>query len=63
MLANVFQFDRIANASDAMRDITRRAREALKLIGGESPINARRVSRFGVKIEQATERRTSSRPK
>jgi hypothetical protein len=27
MLANVFQFDRIANASDAMREITRRARE------------------------------------
>jgi hypothetical protein len=63
MLANVFQFDRIANASDAMREITRHAREALKLIGAESPINARRVSRFGVKIEQAAERRTSSRPK
>lgn len=63
MLANVFQFDRIANASDAMREITRRAREALKLIGAESPINARRVSRFGVKIEQAAERRTSSHPK
>jgi hypothetical protein len=59
MLANVFQFDHIANASDAMREITRRAREALKLIGA---VNARRVSRFGVKIEQAAERRTSNRP-
>jgi len=53
MLANVFQFDRISNASDAMREISRRAREALVLIGTESAINARRVSRFGVKIEQA----------
>jgi hypothetical protein len=52
MLANVFQFDRIANASDAMKEISRRAREALKLIGAESPINARRVSRFGVKVEE-----------
>jgi hypothetical protein len=53
MLANVFQFDRISNASDSMKEISRRAREALKLIGAESPINARRVSRFGVKIERA----------
>jgi hypothetical protein len=52
MLANVFQFDRIANASDAMKEIPRRARGASKLIGAESPINARRVSRFGVKVEQ-----------
>lgn len=55
MLANVFQFDRIVNASDTMKEISRRAREALKLIGAESPINARRVSRFGVKVEQAAD--------
>ena len=54
MLANVFQFDRISNASDPMREITRRAREALRTIGAETRINARRVSRLGVKIE-ATE--------
>ncbi|PWB92082.1 hypothetical protein C5688_00010 [Methylocystis sp. MitZ-2018] len=53
MLANVFQFDRIANSSAEMKEISRRAREALKLIGAESPINARRVRRFGVKVEQA----------
>lgn len=52
MLANVFQFDRIANASEEMKEISRRAREALKLIGAESPINAHRVRRFGVKVEQ-----------
>jgi hypothetical protein len=50
MLANVFQFDRISNASETMREISRRA---LKMIGAESRINARRVSRFGVKIEPA----------
>lgn len=51
MLANVFQFDRAVNASDAIREIPRRTREALKQIGSESPINARRVARLGVKIE------------
>jgi hypothetical protein len=55
MLANVFQFDRIVNASDAMREVPRRAREALKQIGSESAINARRVARFGVKIEAAAD--------
>ncbi|MEW6450585.1 MAG: hypothetical protein AB1490_08065 [Pseudomonadota bacterium] len=54
MLSAVFQFDRIANASDAMREISRRAREALKLIGAESPINARRVRRFGVTLQPET---------
>jgi hypothetical protein len=53
MLSNSFQFDRIINASGAMREISRRAHEALKLIGAESPINARRMSRFEVKTEQA----------
>ena len=53
MLSNAFQFDRIVNASAAMREISRRAHEALKLIGAEFPINARRVSRFEVKTEQA----------
>ncbi|MBB6305022.1 P-loop NTPase fold protein [Rhizobium leucaenae] len=53
MLANVFQFDRIVNATDVMQEIPRRAREALKQIGSESAINARRVARFGVKVEPA----------
>jgi hypothetical protein len=53
ILANVFQFDRVLNATDQMREIPKRAREALKLIGAESPINARRVSRYGVVAERA----------
>jgi hypothetical protein len=51
ILSNVFQFDRVVNASDSMREIATRAREALKLIGAESAINKRRVSRFGVKVD------------
>lgn len=56
MLANVFQFDRIANASDGMKEISRRAREGLRLIGAESLINARRVNRFGVRMGQVEEK-------
>ena len=48
MLAGVLQFDRIVNASAEMKEISRRAREALKLIGTESPVNARRVAKFGI---------------
>jgi hypothetical protein len=50
MLAGVLQFDRIVNASAEMKEISRRAREALKLIGAESPINARRVGKFGIDV-------------
>ena len=50
LLSNVFQFDRISNATDQMKDIPNRARTALQIIGQRSPINARRVKRFGVKI-------------
>jgi hypothetical protein len=35
-----------------MREISKRAREALKLIGMESVINARRVRRFGAVVEK-----------
>lgn len=55
ILANLFQFDRIQNASNTMREIPERARKALKQIGSESKINALRVARFGVKIEAAAE--------
>ena len=51
ILSNVFQFDRVVNASDLMREISSRARQALKLIGAESAINKRRVRRYGVKLD------------
>lgn len=52
------QFDRILNATAEMREISKRAKEALKQIGQESPINARRVKAYGVEVDQ-----TESAPK
>lgn len=59
MLANAFQFDRVIDASDVMKKITMRTREALKLIGSESPINARRVRRYGIATEPS---KTQAKP-
>jgi hypothetical protein len=52
ILSGVFQFDRIVNATPPMREISKRARLALKEIGAESDINKRRVSRYGVSVEE-----------
>jgi hypothetical protein len=43
------QFDRINNASSDMKEVSKRAKEALTLIGQESGINARRVAKYGIK--------------
>lgn len=50
LLSNALQFDRISNATDQMKEITKRVRTALTIIGQESAINARRVKRFGVNV-------------
>lgn len=42
------QFDRAQNATSEMKEISKRAREALQLIGQESNINALRVRKYGV---------------
>ncbi len=52
MLANLLQFDRIVNASQHMQEISRRTRDALRQIGREAPINARRVRRFGIELQE-----------
>jgi hypothetical protein len=44
------QFDTIQNASEEMKEIPKRAKEALTRIGGESAINARRVRKYGIKL-------------
>jgi hypothetical protein len=44
--------DRIVNATPAMRKISRNTKEALKQIGAESPLNARRVRKYGVNVEE-----------
>ena len=50
ILGACLQFDNIGNATDAMKEIPKRARVALKQIGEESAINARRVKRYGVNV-------------
>jgi hypothetical protein len=60
MLSEALQFDRIINASPEMKEISKRAREALKIIGTESPINACRVANFGVIVDETTTPDTSS---
>jgi hypothetical protein len=41
------QFDRIEDATEPMKDVSRRAKEALRIIGQESRINAVRVMKYG----------------
>ncbi|WP_353475496.1 hypothetical protein PVT71_18200 [Salipiger sp. H15] len=51
LLANATSFKRIANPSGEMSRITQNTMTALKKIGKESRLNARRVRRFGVKVD------------
>jgi len=44
------QFDNITNATEPMKEISKRAKDALKRIGQESAINARRVKRYGIEV-------------
>ena len=48
IMANAFQYARVANANPQMQQITEKSKAALTIIGAESSINARRVSRYGV---------------
>jgi hypothetical protein len=52
MISGALQFRRIVNASPQMVKISELATQALTSIGGESAINARRVERYGIKIEK-----------
>lgn len=51
MISAALQFDRIANKSQTMQAIVKSTKEALTLIGKESAINARRVRKYGIVIE------------
>lgn len=51
LLANATRFQRIVNPSDEMSQITAKTMRALERIGKESRLNARRVRRFGVKVD------------
>jgi len=48
ILRTCLQFDTIGNATEEMKEISKRAKDALRLIGEESAINARRVRKYGV---------------
>jgi hypothetical protein len=47
------EFQRISNASPEMQEVVRRTREALKQIASESKLNALRVRKYGIKIDDA----------
>jgi hypothetical protein len=51
IMANAFQYARVGNANGQMQQITEKSKAALTIIGAESPINARRVSRYCVTPE------------
>jgi hypothetical protein len=53
LINNSLQFDRIGNASETMKEISKRARKALKRIAQESRINARRMAKYGIRLEEA----------
>jgi hypothetical protein len=48
MISNALQFDRVGNADPNMKEVSKRARAALAQIGSMSPLNARRVSKYGI---------------
>lgn len=52
MIWTALEFEKIGGLSEAERGIATLAREALKHIGKESEINARRVRRYGVRVEE-----------
>jgi hypothetical protein len=45
-------YRRIGNASPEMREVVRRMEEALKRIGSESKLNAIRIQRYGISVEE-----------
>jgi hypothetical protein len=45
------QFGQFGNASSEMKEISKRAREALSRIAKESPINARRLKPYGIEVD------------
>jgi len=50
ILSASLQFSRVHNTSPAMAEIDQKARAALRKIGLESAINARRVSAYGIDL-------------
>ncbi len=55
IINSCLQFDNVTNASPEMRKISASAIEALQRIGKESPINAQRVRKYGVEVDETGE--------
>jgi hypothetical protein len=55
VLYGALYFQRVVNADDAMKAITRNAEEAFRKIGAESPLNASRVKQYAVVVERPDE--------
>jgi hypothetical protein len=52
LINNGLQFARIENATEPMKEISKRAKEALRRIAQESRINARRMAKYGITLEE-----------
>jgi hypothetical protein len=50
ILKACFQFERFGNSTEPMKEISNRAREAVRIIAKESPLNAVRARQFGVDL-------------
>jgi len=50
IVSGCLQFDRIGNATEPMKEISKKARDALLRIALTSKINARRVAGYGIKV-------------
>lgn len=50
ILSGVFQYGRIGNASNDMKEIVTKSRKALTVIGQESKLNAERVKGWGISV-------------
>ena len=49
LLKGATQFGRISNPSDRMKDISAKVNSALEVVAAESPLNVRRLKRFGIR--------------
>ncbi len=61
IIANCLQFERIVNVGEAEKEVAALARKALERIGSESPLNALRVRKFGIRVDPNQQSMESAR--
>ena len=62
LIKNGLQFGRIENATEPMKEISKRAREALRRIAQESRINASRMAKYGIRLEEPAPAEPAANP-